>query len=107
MSSLNWFFKFVCRNYTFFKTRLLLYIMFWPHQVQRDQPLCYPLDLTLTLYKVTLKECHKGTGGETGLSTLFERLPDAKLSCHNIYVDSYNNMDMANRPDILIKCYCK
>ena len=59
------------------------------------------------MYKATLKDWFKGTGGGSGASTMFEAWDDEKLSHHNIDPDTYDHTDISNRPSILIQNYSK
>ena len=61
----------------------------------------------MVIYKVVLKDWHKGTGGGPGLITEFEGWSDAKLERYGVDLDIYNHTDVSKRPAILINKYCK
>ena len=64
-------------------------------------------ETTHQMYKTILSDWHKGTGGGSGVSTLFEGWSDEKLEKHNIDLDEYDHTDVANCPAILLSGYTK
>ena len=59
------------------------------------------------IYKTVLSDWHKGTGGGSGVSTLFEGWLDKKLDKYDIDPDEYNRTDVTNCLEILFSGYTK
>ena len=61
------------------------------------------------MYKSTLEDWNKGTGGGSVLETEFERWADdkEKFDKYNVHAEDYDHTDVDNRPLILFNLYSK
>ena len=59
------------------------------------------------MYKATLTQWQKGTGGGSGLETEFEKWDEDKYIKYDIDPCSYDHTDIANRPHLLFNMYTK
>ena len=64
-------------------------------------------DITIVEYKAKLSKWNAGTGGGSGLKSMFETWTDEKLSKYDIDPDTYDHTDIRNRPAILMDGYVK
>ena len=61
----------------------------------------------LAEYKECLVNWHKGTGGGSGLDTMFESWSEEKMNKFDIDLTVYDHTDVTNRPAILIDSYTR
>ena len=55
---------------------------------------------TLTEYKSILEQWYQGTGGESGMSLMFQEWSSEKLNKYDIYPSVYDHSDIKSRPSI-------
>ena len=59
------------------------------------------------MYTTVLKLWYKGTGGGSGISTIFEGWSDEKLERHDVDLEIYDHEELSTRPAVLTHNYTK
>ena len=62
-------------------------------------------DTTIPLYKSLLNNWYKGTGGGSGLKSMFESWSDEQFDRFGIQKDEYDHTDIKNRHPIMASIY--
>ena len=77
-------------------------------RINRDGRWCEKVYRTvLTEYKAMLYKWYKGTGGGSGVSTMFQNWSDEKKDRYDVIVEEYDHSNVKERPSILIDNYSK
>ena len=59
------------------------------------------------MYKKVLYLWFKGTGGGSGVTTMFEGQSDEKIKHFDIDIETYDHTDVSSIPAVLIEGYAK
>ena len=64
-------------------------------------------ETTNVMYKASLKEWNKGTGGGPGIDAAFQSWNDEKFDKYDVDVETYDHTDIASRPTVLFQMYSR